>query len=125
MRSRSRLIALTAVLAVTGLVTLALALAAFATTARAETPRFSCANGFDPFPIPQTEAELRALPRINAGLNADPAPYTVADLIAQAADIDANDDGIFCLKAVSNLRGSSGKHWAFFYLAGDNNTAAS
>jgi hypothetical protein len=109
------------------LVSLALASATFATTAHAQTPRLSCPNGFDPFPVPLTEADLRSgmFPRIEAGLNADPAPYTAAELIAVAADIDANDDGIFCLKAVSNLRGSSGKHWAFFYLAGDNSTAAS
>ena len=39
--------------------------------------------------------------------------------------IDENDDGNFCLKDVSNLRGESGKHWAFFYSARDNDTAAS
>jgi hypothetical protein len=39
--------------------------------------------------------------------------------------IDENQDGTFCLKAVSNLRGSSAKQWGFFYAAGDNDTAAS
>jgi hypothetical protein len=100
-------------------------IAGFATSADAATPRLSCANGFEAFAVPQTQAELRTFPRIDAGLNADPAPYTAEDLIALADGIDANHDGIFCLKAVSNLRGSSGKHWAFFYLAGDNATQAS
>jgi hypothetical protein len=107
------------------LATLVCAIAALATTAHAAQPRSSCANGYDPFAVPQTEADLREFSRLNAGLNADPAPYTVAELLATGADLDANDDGIFCLKAVSNLRGSSGKNWAFFYLAEDNKTAAS
>jgi hypothetical protein len=64
-------------------------------------------------------------PRIVAGLHADPAPYTAQELIALAAEIDANDDGIFCLKAISNLRGASAKNWAHFYGARDNTAAAS
>ena len=38
--------------------------------------------------------------------------------------IDANADGIFCLKAISNLRGSSTKAWEYFYGARDDDTAA-
>jgi hypothetical protein len=106
-------------------VILALTIVGFPTTAHARNERLSCANGFDPFPIPQTEAEVRAFPRINAGLNADPPLYTVDELIALAAAVDENDDGIFCLKAVSNLRGNSVKKWAYFYEAADNTTAAS
>jgi hypothetical protein len=106
-------------------VILALTIVGFPTTAHAGNERLSCANGSNPFPVPQTEAEVRTFPRINAGLNADPPPYTVDELIALAAAIDANDDGIFCLKAVSNLRGNSVKHWAYFYAATDNTTAAS
>ena len=101
-----------------------LAFAAFAATAHAAKPRSSCANGFEAFAVPQTEADLREFSRIDAGLSADPAPYTVAELLALSAEIDANDDGFFCLKAVSQLRGSSGKSWAFFYLGTDNKTGA-
>ena len=86
--------------------------------------RSSCPNGFTAYAIPDTEAELLAFPRIAAGLAADPAPYTAAELIDSAAFIDANDDEIFCLKAVSNLQGESTKHWAYFYWARDNDTAA-
>ena len=39
--------------------------------------------------------------------------------------IDENDDGTFCLKAISNLRGSSDKNWGYFYRARDNDSAAS
>jgi hypothetical protein len=85
----------------------------------------SCPNGFTAHAVPQTEAELRELPRLAAGLDATPAPYTVQELIDQGNLIDENDDGTFCLKAVSNLRGASVNRWGFFYLAGDNNTAAS
>jgi len=94
-------------------------------TATGQEQRLSCPNGFAIFAIPQTEAAVRQFPRIAAGLDADPAPYTVAGLIASANEIDENDDGNFCLKDVSNLRGESGKHWAFFYRARDNDTAAS
>jgi hypothetical protein len=85
----------------------------------------SCPNGYTAHVVPQTEEELRQLPRINAGLNATPAPYTVQELIDLGNLIDENDDGTFCLKAVSNLRGASVNQWGFFYMARDNNTAAS
>ena len=75
--------------------------------------------------VPQTVAELSRLPRIAAGLDATPAPYTVQELIDLGNLIDENDDGTFCLKAVSNLRGASVNQWGFFYMARDNNTAAS
>jgi hypothetical protein len=98
---------------------------AFASTAAADGNRSSCPNGYTAYAIPQTETELMQFPRIVAGLNADPAPYTAQELIAAADQIDANNDGIFCLKAVSNLRGASAAHWAYFYWARDNDTAAS
>ena len=85
----------------------------------------SCPNGYTAYAVPQTEAEMRQLPRIDEGLDATPAPYTVQELIDLGNLIDENDDGTFCLKAVSNLRGASVNQWGFFYLAGDNNTAAS
>jgi hypothetical protein len=87
--------------------------------------RSSCPNGFERYDVPQTETALRELPRIDAGLDAVPAPYTVAELVALGNEIDANDDGEFCLKAISNLEGQSGKAWAFFYGARDNDTGAS
>lgn len=86
--------------------------------------RSSCPNGFTAYAVPDTEAELLAFPRIAAGLAADPAPYTAAELIELGAIIDANGDGIFCLKAISNLQGQSTKQWAYFYGARDNDTAA-
>jgi hypothetical protein len=49
----------------------------------------------------------------------------VQELIDLGNMIDENDDGTFCLKAVSNLRGASVHQWGFFYKARDNNTAAS
>ena len=85
----------------------------------------SCPNGYTAHAVPQTEAEMRQLPRIAAGLDATPAPYTVQELIDLGNLTDENDDGTFCLKAVSNLRGASANQWGFFYLARDNNTAAS
>ncbi len=84
----------------------------------------SCPN-YTAHAVPQTEAEMRQLPRIDAGLDATPAPYTVQELIDAGNLIDENDDGTFCLKAVSNLRGASVNQWGFFYLARYNNTAAS
>ena len=85
----------------------------------------SCPNGYFSYAVPQTEAELRQLPRIDAGLDATPAPYTAQELIDLGNLIDENDDGTFCLKAVSNLRGASVNQWGFFYMAHDNHTAAS
>jgi len=87
--------------------------------------RSSCPNGYTLYAVPQTEAEMRALPRIAAGLDATPAPYTVDELRDLGNQIDANGDGDFCLKAVSNLRGASVTQWGFFYGARDNDTAAS
>jgi len=52
-------------------------------------------------------------------------PYTVDELRDLGNQIDANGDGDFCLKAVSNLRGASVTQWGFFYGARDNDTAAS
>jgi hypothetical protein len=94
-------------------------------SASAQAEQTSCPNGTFAQAVPQTEAELRQLPRIAAGLDADPAPYTVQQLIDLGNAIDENDDGIFCLKAVSNLRGASVGIWGFFYGARDNDTAAS
>jgi hypothetical protein len=109
------------------LVTLVLGLIAsvVATGASADGHRVSCPNGTFEHPVPQTVAELRQLPRIAAGLNAVPAPYTVQELVDLGNFIDANGDGTFCLKEVSNLRGSSFKIWGFFYGARDNDTSAS
>ncbi len=86
--------------------------------------RASCPNGFTAYAIPRTEADLQQFPRIAAGLAADPAPYTAQELIDLAVVIDGNADGTFCLKATSNLRGSSTKAWEYFYGARDNDAAA-
>ena len=104
-----------------------LALTAFvlAPSAVADQHQSSCPNGYTAYAVPQTEAEMRQLPRIAAGLDATPAPYTVQDLIELGNQIDGNDDGTFCLNAVSNLRGSSDKNWGYFYGARDNDSAAS
>ena len=93
--------------------------------AAADQDQSSCPNGYMSYAVPQTEAAMRQFPRIAAGLDATPAPYTVQVLIDLGNLIDENDDGTFCLKAVSNLRGSSDKHWGYFYAARDNDTAAS
>ena len=103
---------------------LALAVLAIAPTAASQQPGLSCPNGFEAYALPQSEAELRQFSRINAGLDAPAPPYTVAELIDLAQAIDENNDGIFCLKAVSNLRGASVNQWGFFYGARDNDTAA-
>ena len=95
-----------------------------ASTAGADAPRTSCPNGFTAYAVPQSEADLQQFPRIAAGLAADPAPYTAEDLLGLGTVIDGNADGIFCLKAISNLRGSSTKAWEYFYGARDNDTAA-
>lgn len=83
----------------------------------------SCPNGYFDWPVPQTEQEMRVLPRINAGLDAG--AYTVQQLIDLGNAFDANGDGVFCLKAVSNLNGNSDKNWGYFYGARDNDSAAS
>ena len=107
---------LTVVIAMTALVV--------TSTAAADQHRSSCPNGFTAYPVPtQAGDEALGLPRILAGLAAG--VYTVPELIATADEIDANDDGVFCLKAVSNLRGASDRVWGFFYGARDNTTAAS
>jgi hypothetical protein len=78
-----------------------------------------CMPGYgDPGPV--TLAEGLALPRIQAGLAQDPAPYTVEDLNGLFGAIDVNGDGLLCMKSVSNLAGNSAKHHGFFYLAMDN-----
>ena len=102
-----------------------LAALAVASTATGAADRSACSNGMMLLPVPQNETQLRQLPRIAAGLDANPAPYTVADLVALGNQIDENGDGVFCLKAVSNLRGESVKIWGFFYGARDNQTSAS
>ena len=109
------------------LVTLALGLIAsiVAAGASADGHRTSCPNGTFDHPVPQTEPALRQLPRIADGLDAVPAPYTVQELVDLGNVIDANGDGRFCLKEVSNLRGSSFKIWGYFYGARDNDTSAS
>lgn len=93
--------------------------------AAADQHQSSCPNGYTAYAVPQTEAEMRQFPRIAAGLDATPAPYTVQELRELGNLIDENDDGTFCLKAISNLRGSSDKTWGYFYGARDNDTAAS
>jgi hypothetical protein len=62
-------------------------------------------------------AEYLDAPRHVAGL-ADGA-YTSEQLVRRFDAIDADEDGLVCIKAVSNLRGESAKNWGFFYLAGD------
>jgi len=106
-------------------VVLGLAALALAPTAVGDEQRSSCPNGFTTYAVPQTEAALLQFPRIAAGLSANPAPYTAQDLIDLGSQIDENGDGMFCLKAVSNLRGASTKAWAYFYGARDNDVAAS
>ena len=108
-----------------GVVVLGLAAAVLGPVAGASEHQTSCPNGSTLYAVPQTEAQMRLLPRIAAGLDATPAPYTVDELRELGNQIDANDDGYFCLKAVSNLRGASANQWGYFYGARDNDTAAS
>ena len=96
-----------------------------ASGAAADGHRASCPNGFTEYAVPQTEAALKQLPRIAAGLAADPAPYTAQELIELGNFIDQNEDRTFCLKAISSLRGASYTQWGYFYGARDNDTAAS
>lgn len=80
-------------------------------------PPTDCPPGFsDPGLVTQDEGVR--LPRIQAGLAAG--AYTEDELAGTFAFLDKNGDGLICLKAVSHLRGNSGKNWAFFYLAKDN-----
>ena len=99
--------------------------AVVSSSAAGQQPRASCPNGYEMAAVPQDEAAMRMFSRIAAGLDADPAPYTVDELVALGNAIDANGDGQFCLKAISNLNGNSVKSWAYFYGARDNDSAAS
>ena len=63
-----------------------------------------------------------ALPRIVAGLEAG--AYDLGELAAGFSAVDANADGLVCIKTVSKLRGSSTKHWGFLYLIDDNDHPA-
>ena len=80
-------------------------------------PVDGCPPGFGD-PGAATLAEGLLQPRIVHGLTTS--VYTVEELTEQFDELDANDDGSICLKAVSNLRGQSVKSWAAFYLADDN-----
>ena len=103
---------------------LALTLPLAATAQGAE--RTSCPNGFDYYPVPDDFEDFGdlGLVRILDGLTAVPPPYTVQELVALGDQIDANNDGSFCLKEISNLRGESFKNWGYFYGARDNDSAA-
>ena len=107
------------------LLALVLTFAAVAFTSPAAADRSTCPNGFTAYAVPRTEADLLQFPRLAAGLAANPAPYTAQDLLDSGVVIDANADGIFCLKAISTLRGASFNYWGYFYGARDNDTAAS
>lgn len=100
----------------------AIVVAVFVSSAAAG-DRTSCPNGFFDWQVPQSEEAMRVLPRIDAGLDAG--AYTVQQLVDLGNAIDANGDGMFCLKAVSNLKGSSDRIWGYFYGARDNDSAAS
>lgn len=106
------------------LFTLVLAMSALVLASPAGADRSSCPSGFTAYAVPQIPADLLQFPRIAAGLSADPAPYTAPELLALSVVIDGNQDGIFCLKAISNLAGASTKQWGYFYGARDNDTAA-
>jgi hypothetical protein len=84
-------------------------------TAAQATPD-GCVPGFSE-PGAVTLQQYLAAPRHLAGLEAG--MYSVLSLTARFDVIDEDDDGVVCLKAVSNLQGSSDKNWGFFYLAGD------
>ena len=104
---------------------LALTLPLAATAQGAE--RTSCPNSFDRYPVPQDFDDFVSLGlvRILDGFSAVPPPYTVQELLTAGDQIDANNDGEFCLKEISNLRGQSFKNWGYFYGARDNDSAAS
>ena len=75
-----------------------------------------CVPGFSE-PGAVTLQQYLAAPRHLAGLDAG--MYSVLGLTARFDVIDADDDGVVCLKAVSSLRGNSDKNWGFIYLADD------
>ena len=84
-------------------------------TAAQATPE-GCVPGFSE-PGAVTLPQYLAAPRHLAGLEAG--RYSVLSLTARFDVIDEDDDGVVCLKAVSNLQGNSDKNWGFFYLADD------
>jgi hypothetical protein len=84
-------------------------------TAAQATPD-GCVPGFSE-PGAVTLQQYLAAPRHLAGLDAG--MYSVLGLTARFDVIDADDDGVVCLKAVSSLRGNSDKNWGFIYLADD------
>ena len=55
------------------------AIVAVSASSAAASDRTSCPNGFFDWPVPQTEQEMRVLPRIDAGLDAG--AYSVQELI--------------------------------------------
>jgi hypothetical protein len=76
-----------------------------------------CPPGFsDPGSV--TLKEFLTAPRHVAGLEAG--VYSKRDLTARFHFIDADDNGRICIKAVSNLEGSSDENWRYFYLSGDD-----
>ena len=84
-------------------------------TAAHATPE-GCVPGFSE-PGAVTLQQYLAAPRHLAGLEAG--IYSVESLTARFEVIDEDDDGVVCLKGVSNLQGNSDKNWGFFYLAED------
>lgn len=84
-------------------------------TAAQATPA-DCVPGFSE-PGAVNLQQYLAAPRHLAGLEAG--RYSVPSLTARFDVIDADDDRVVCLKAVSNLQGNSDKNWGFFYLADD------
>ena len=84
-------------------------------TAAQATPK-DCVPGFS-VPGAVNLQHYLAAPRHLAGLDAG--RYTVPVLTARFDVIDEDDDGVVCLKAVSNLQGNSDENWGFFYLADD------
>jgi hypothetical protein len=84
-------------------------------TAAEATPE-GCVPGFSE-PGAVSLQQYLAAPRHLAGLEAG--VYSVLRLTDRFDVIDEDNDGVVCLKAVSNVRGNSDKNWGFFYLAGD------
>jgi hypothetical protein len=84
-------------------------------TAAQATPE-DCGPGFSEPGAVDLQQYLTA-PRHLAGREAG--RYDVPGLAERFHAIDEDDDGVVCLKAVSNLQGNSDKTWGFFYLAGD------